>query len=149
VKKSAADWYYMGIQASFDTWQVFTGYQSDVNGYYGCVKNYNDYIAQPAVAYNGTLQQIIEQKWIAAWQACNEAWMDWRRTGYPALTIGWASYRAAIPVRFAYYNTELQNNPTNSAAAIALLQPSTYVGTDGNNSSWSKCWLLQGTSQPW
>jgi hypothetical protein len=149
VKKTAADWYYAGIQASFDTWTVFTTYQSDVNNYYGCVKNYNDYIAQPAVAYNGTLQQLIEQKWIAAWQACNEAWMDWRRTGYPALTIGWSSYRGAIPVRFAYFNTELQNNPANSAAAIALLQPSTYIGTDGNNSSWSKTWLLQGTSQPW
>lgn len=149
VKKTAAGWYYAGIQASFDTWQVFSSYQSDVNNYHGCVKNYSDYIAQPAVAYNGTLQQLIEQKWIAAWEACNEAWMDWRRTGYPTLTIGWASYRGQIPVRFTYFNTELQNNPTNSAAAIALLQPSTYVGTDGNNSSWSKTWLLQGTSQPW
>jgi hypothetical protein len=149
VGNTAANWYYAGIQASFTAWQVFSGYQSDVNNYYGCVKNYNDYIAQPAVAYNGTLQQLIEQKWIAAWQACNEAWMDWRRTGYPALTIGWASYRGQIPVRFAYYNTELQNNATNSAAAIALLQPSAYVGTDGNNSSWSKFWLLQGTSLPW
>src|SRR5258708_2734574 len=149
VGNTAANWYYAGIQASFDTWTVFSSYQSDVNNYYGCVKNYSDYIAQPAVAYNGTLQQLIEQKWIAAWQACNEAWMDWRRTGYPSLTIGWNSYRGQIPVRFAYFNTELQNNPTNSAAAIALLQTTPYVGTDGNNSAWSKCWLLQGTSQPW
>lgn len=149
VGQSAASWYNAGIKASFDTWTVFSKYQSDVNNYYGCVKSYADYIAQPAVAYNGTLQQIMEQKWIAAWQACNESYMDWRRTGYPALTIGWASYRGQIPVRFAYFNTELQNNPTNSAAAIAKLQPTAYIGTDGNNSSWSKTWLQQGSNLPW
>lgn len=149
VGQSAADWYNAGIKASFDTWTVFSNYQSDVDNYYGCVKTYADYIAQPAVAYNGTLQQIIEQKWIAAWQACNEAWMDWRRTGYPALTVGWASYRGQLPVRFAYFNTELQNNPTNAAAAIANLEATTYIGTDGNNSAWSKTWLQQGTNLPW
>ncbi|MES1226859.1 MAG: SusD/RagB family nutrient-binding outer membrane lipoprotein, partial [Bacteroidota bacterium] len=146
---TASDWYYKGIQASFDTWQVFSSYQSDVDNYYGCVKNYNDYIAQPTVAYDGTLQRIIEQKWIAAWQACNEAYMDWRRTGFPALTIGWASYRGAIPVRFPYGNQELQSNTNNAASAISNLQTSSYVGPDGNNSAWSKFWLLQGTNEPW
>jgi len=149
VKKTAAEWYYKGIEASFDTWEVFSSYQSDVDNYYGCVKTYADYIAQPSVAYDGTLQRIIQQKWIAAWQACTEAWMDWRRTGYPTLGIGWASYRAQIPVRFAYNSTELQNNATNAAAAISLLQATDFIGTDGNNSCWSKPWLLQGTSKPW
>jgi Starch-binding associating with outer membrane len=149
VNGSAATWYYNGIQASFATWQVFTTYQSSVSNYYGCVNSYNAYISQPAVAFNGTLQQIIQQKWIAAWQACNEAYMDWRRTGFPALTIGWASYRGAIPVRFTYSNSELQNNSTNAQVAINNLQPSPYIGPDGNNSSWSKFWLLEGTSEPW
>jgi len=149
VGGSAATWYYNGIQASFDTWQVFSNYQNDVNNYYGCVKDYNTYIAQPAVAYNGTLQQIITQKWIAAWQACNEAYMDWRRTGYPALTIGYGSYRGAIPVRFTYANSELQNNSAHAQVAIDKLVPSAYIGPDGNNSSWSKFWLLQGTNEPW
>ncbi|MDR3714122.1 MAG: SusD/RagB family nutrient-binding outer membrane lipoprotein [Puia sp.] len=149
VGGTAEQWYYAGIQASFDLWTVFSNYQSDVNNYYGCVKTYNDYIAQSAVAYNGTLQQIIQQKWIASWQASVESYMDWRRTGYPAISVGWASYRDAIPLRFAYYNTELQNNPTNSAAAIALLAPTAYNGPDGNNSAWSKTWLLQGLTIPY
>ena len=150
VGSSASTWYYNGIQASFATWQVFSNYQSDVNNYYGCVKNYNAYIAQPAVAYNGTLQQIITQKWIAAWQACNEAYMDWRRTGFPTLTVGFGSYRDQIPVRFTYGNSELQNNSANAQVAINALLPSAkYNGTDGNNSSWSKFWLLQGTNEPW
>ncbi|MBS1600808.1 MAG: SusD/RagB family nutrient-binding outer membrane lipoprotein [Bacteroidetes bacterium] len=149
VGGDAATWYNAGIQASFDTWQVFDTYQSDVNNYYGCVKDYQTYIAQPSVAFDGTLQRIMEQKWIAAWQACNEAYMDWRRTGLPALTIGWASYRGQIPVRFGYNNSELQNNSANAQVAIDKLIPSAYNGPDGTNSSWSKFWLLQGTNKPW
>lgn len=149
VGGSAATWYNNGVKASLDTWQVFSTYQSDVNAYYGCVKDYNTYIAQPAVAFDGTLQRIMEQKWIAAWQACNEAYMDWRRTGLPALTIGWASYRGQIPLRFGYNNSELSNNSVNAQVAIDKLVPSSYNNTDGNNSSWSKFWLLQGTSEPW
>lgn len=149
VGGTAEDWYKKGIKASFDNWQVFSNYGNDVNNYYGCVKDYNSYIAQPTVAFDNTLQRIIEQKWIASWQACNEAFMDWRRTGFPTLTVGWASFRGAIPIRFAYDNTELQNNATNGDAAIAKLKPSPYIGTDGNNSSWAKFWLLDGTGKPW
>jgi hypothetical protein len=75
--------------------------------------------------------------------------MDWRRTGLPALTIGWASLRQEIPVRFTYANSELEENATNAQAAISRLETTPYIGTDGANSSWSKPWLLQGTSQPW
>jgi hypothetical protein len=149
VGGDAATWYNNGIKASFVTWQVFSSYQSDVDNYYGCVKNYDSYVAQPSVAYDGTLQRIMEQKWIASWQACNEAYMDWRRTGFPALTIGWASYRGQIPLRFGYNNSELSNNSTNAQLAIDKLAPSSYNGPDGNNSSWSKFWLLQGTNKPW
>lgn len=147
--QSADYWYYKGIQSSFDLWEVFANYQGDVNSYFNCVKNYNDYIAQPKVAYDGTLARIIEQKWIASWQASNESFLDWRRTGFPDIHIGWASVRGQIPVRFAYFNTELQNNPTNANAAISKLQATPYSGADGQNSSWSKFWLLQGTTAPW
>ncbi len=149
VGADATTWYNNGIKASFDTWQVFSSYQDEVDNYYGCVKDYDSYVAQPSVAFNGTLQRIMEQKWIASWQACNEAYMDWRRTGFPALTIGWASYRGQIPLRFGYNNSELSNNSTNAQLAIDKLTPSTYNGPDGNNSSWSKFWLLQGTNEPW
>ena len=30
-------------------------------------------------------ERIIVQKWIANWQLGNEAWADFRRTGYPKL----------------------------------------------------------------
>ena len=147
VGGSAEEWYNKGIKASFDLW--LSNYQNDVNNYSGCVKNYADYIAQPLVKYDGTLQRIMEQKWIASWQASVESWMDWRRTGFPHLEVGWASFREQLPVRFAYFNTELQNNPENSAAAIEKLQETDYSTVDGKNSSWSKFWLSQGTNKPW
>ena len=149
VGSSAQDWFNSGIKASFDLWEVFSTYQGGVDNYAGCVKDYNSYIIQATVAYDGTLQRIMEQKWIASWQASCESFMDWRRTGFPSLQIGWGSFRDQIPLRFAYDNTELQNNPVNAAAAISNLATTPYNGTDGNNSPWSKFWLLQGTGQPW
>lgn len=147
VGGSAEEWYNKGIEASFDTW--LDSYQDDVDAYSGAVKTYEAYIAQPSVAYDGTLERIIEQKWIASWQASTESWMDWRRTGFPSLQVGWASFRGQIPVRYAYFNTELQNNPANSDAAIQKLQETDYSTVDGKNSSWSKFWLTQGTGKPW
>ncbi|MGN6495197.1 MAG: SusD/RagB family nutrient-binding outer membrane lipoprotein [Agriterribacter sp.] len=147
VGGSAEEWYNKGIKASFDTW--LADYQDDVDAYDGAVKSYEDYIAQPLVAYNGTLERIMEQKWIASWQASTESWMDWRRTGFPRLQIGWASFRGQIPVRYAYFNTELQNNPANAEAAIQKLEETDYSTVDGKNSSWSKFWLTQGTNKPW
>ncbi|MFI5154150.1 MAG: SusD/RagB family nutrient-binding outer membrane lipoprotein [Chitinophagales bacterium] len=149
VGGSASDWYIKGIKSSFALWEVFSNYQTDVNNYAGCVKDYNTYIAQPLVQFDGSLQRIIEQKWIASWQASCESFMDWRRTGFPSIQVGWGSLRAAVPVRFAYANSELSNNLANADIAIKNLEPSAYNGPDGNNSSWSKFWLLQGTGKPW
>ena len=149
VGGSAAEWYNKGIQASFDLWEVAGQYQADVNSYAGCVKDYDTYIAQPLVAFDGTLERIMEQKWIASWQASYESFMDWRRTGFPLIQVGYYSLRAAIPVRFAYFSSEIQNNLTNADSAISRLEITPYVAQDGNNSSWSKFWLLQGTGKPW
>ncbi len=54
---------------------------------------YDTYIATPGVAFDNTLKQIIEQKWIASWTAATEAWFDFRRTGLPALKAGPAAKR--------------------------------------------------------
>lgn len=149
VGGTAKDWYEKGVKASFDLWTVFSSYQSEVNAYAGCVKDYASYIAQPTVAFNNTLDRIMEQKWIASWQASSEAYLDWRRTGLPALTIGYSSMRGAIPLRFAYHNNELQSNTANTTAAIGKLEATTHNATDGNNSAWSKMWVIQGTGKPW
>jgi hypothetical protein len=132
---SAETNYKAAIQASFTTWGTSAGLAA--------------YLAQPLVAYNGTLKQIIEQKWIASWTAATEAWFDYRRTGFPEMKTGPQSKRAALPLRFYYMLDERNLNKANADVAIGKLEVTKYSEADGKNSAWSKPWLLQGTTKPW
>ncbi len=127
--------YEAGIQASLDTWGV-----SD---------DFATYIAGPEVAYNGTLEQLMEQKWIASWTAATEAWFDYRRTGFPQLEAGPAAKRSVLPVRFYYMQKEMTLNADNAEQALNNLEVTSYTQADGKNSAWSKPWLVQGTGKPW
>jgi Starch-binding associating with outer membrane len=131
---TAESYYKKGIKASLTTW--------------GVSGSYDNYIATDGVAFNGSLAQVMEQKWIASWTAAQEAWFDYNRTGLPVLISGPATKRPVIPVRFTYGNNEVLYNPTNSNAAISKLEATPY-STDGQNSNWSKNWLQQGTNKPW
>ncbi len=135
VGGSQKDWYEKGVKASFDTW--------------GVGENYNDYIAQTGVAHNGTIEQIMTQKWIANWTVAHESWCDWRRTGYPVLTVGPKGVRDAIPLRLEYGGLEKGRNNTNYLVAKEGLQETPFTATDGKDSSWSKFWLIQGTNKPY
>lgn len=135
VDGTAADYYKAGIKASLNAWSLGNSYDS--------------YIANPGVTYDGTLGQIIGQKWIASWTAAAESWFDYRRTGLPALTAGIAARRTVLPLRFYYGVNELSFNPVNAQNATNKLETTPYTAPDGNNSPWSKTWLLQGTGKPW
>jgi hypothetical protein len=127
--------YEAAIKASLDAWDLGDSFDT--------------YIAGADVAYNGTLEQIIVQKWIASWTAAAESWFDYRRTGFPALLPGTIVVRNAIPVRFLYGTNELLYNPDRVNDAIQKLEETAFSSTDGKNSPWSKMWLLQGTGKPW
>ena len=101
------------------------------------------------VTFDGTLEQIMEQKWIAAWTAAAEAWFDYRRTGFPALEAGTIVKRPALPLRFYYSLDELDYNPDNASRAISGLEETSFSAPDGKNSAWSKMWVLQGTGKPY
>ncbi|AWV98507.1 SusD/RagB family nutrient-binding outer membrane lipoprotein [Arcticibacterium luteifluviistationis] len=127
--------YEAGVKASMNTWGV--GSSSDT------------YLANEGVAYNGSLEQIMEQKWIASWTAATESWFDFRRTGLPALQAGPAAKRQALPLRFYYMQDELNINSANANAALDKLEVTNFSQADGKNSAWSKPWLNQGTGKPW
>ena len=131
---SAEDHYHEGVRSSLTVWNVRSAY--------------NDYIHGPA-AFDGTLEQLIEQKWIASWTAAAEAWFDYRRTGLPALQPGPIVQRNALPIRFYYSIDEIDFNPQNAQAAVERLEATPFSAGDGKNSAWSKMWLLQGTGKPW
>ena len=133
---NAENHYYAGIRASFETW--------------GVSGDYSSYIATPGVVYKGTLEQIIEQKWIASWTTATEAWFDYRRTGLPALQPGRIVKQNALPLRFYYGNNELNYNTDNVKEAIERLETTQYyMEEEGKNTAWAKSWLLQGTGKPW
>ncbi len=131
---SAQAHYEAGVRASFDAWML-----SD---------KYDEYIAGGA-AYDGTLEQVMEQKWIASWTAAAEAWFDYRRTGLPAFKAGPYAKRSVLPLRFYYMKKEIEINTENANAAINKLEETQYTAPDTKNSAWSKFWLMQGTDKPW
>ena len=131
----AEDNYNAGVKASLTEW--------------GLEGDYSSYIANSEVAFDGTLAQIMEQKWIASFTNASEAWFDWRRTGFPDLQTGPSPLRDAIPLRFYYGSDEKENNAANYLNVLDNFEPTNYSSTDENDSPWSKMWLLQGTGKPW
>lgn len=127
--------YENGVKHSLTTW--------------GKAANYDAFIAEVPFNDATALEQILTQKWVASWTAATEAWLDYRRTGLPALQAGPASQQDVLPVRFRYGSDEWNNNATNTQAALSGLQETNYSGVVGKDSQWSKPWIIQGTNKPW
>lgn len=132
---SAETHYNTAVKNSLDTW--------------GVGASYADFIEEEDVAFAGTLEQIITQKWVAGWTAATEAWFDFRRTGLPALKPGPVSPQPVLPVRFIYGDNEQNYNFDNFSGAVNKLEENVHSQLRGKNSQWSKPWLLQGTGKPW
>lgn len=126
---SQQTWYENGVKASLETW--------------GVDGDYSSYMATTGVKYNGSLEQILTQKWIASWTNATESWSDWRRTGLPDLQFGARGKRDAMPLRYRYDANEKNRNSDNYQTAIQSLQETAFTASDGKDSSWSKFWLLQ------
>jgi hypothetical protein len=88
--------------------------------------------------FEQNLERIITQKWIAIFPLGNEAWAEFRRTGYPKLapvvtnksggTIPAGSFIKRLP----YPNTEYTENTENLYNAIGML--------DGPDTGGTKLW---------
>ncbi|GGD60501.1 hypothetical protein GCM10011514_25550 [Emticicia aquatilis] len=76
-----------------------------------------DFLKQDGIAYKDAtaLEQIATQKWVALFYQGNEAWAEWRRTGFPKLTPASKPLNASgqIPRRMAYVATEGTLNKIN------------------------------------
>ena len=85
------------------------------------------YLANANVAYDGTLQRIMEQKWITMFQASYESWVDWRRTGFPVLTPAVSNATSnVIPRNLPYPDVEINSNRANLVAGPGI--PIPYTG---------------------
>ena len=138
---SAADFYNEGIRLSFEQWGVkgAEAYAADATS---VAQSYSDPTDQNP--YNGSLssitvkweesasaemklERIITQKWIALYGNGNEAWAEYRRTGYPQLIpvayngSGGVVNSATGPQRMAYPQEEYTNNSVNVTKAVNTL----------------------------
>jgi hypothetical protein len=83
-----------------------------------------DYLNQPQISYAGNtetgLKQIITQKYLAFFQnSGQEAYFNYRRTGYPVFDVGPGTGNGGkIPKRWLYPVSEVTNNTANYKAAL-------------------------------
>jgi hypothetical protein len=82
------------------------------------------------LAANGTLtgttaekqKQVAEEKYIALFGVAVEPWTNWRRTGYPTLSVPTNSITGAIPRVLFYPQSEIDLNPNVPPQKGANLQ---------------------------
>ncbi|MEJ7827963.1 MAG: SusD/RagB family nutrient-binding outer membrane lipoprotein [Segetibacter sp.] len=112
--------YEKGVRAAIEQWSVVMP---------------ADYFANSNASYNGTLSRILLQKYYSLFFNDYQQWIEYRRTGLPALPVtdGMVNGKK-MPVRFKYPIAVRTNNPANYAAAVLS------VGADDINTKvwWEK-----------
>lgn len=135
---TAESFYNQGIQLSFENYGVGAAAADYIADNTSVPAQYYDPTSQNP--WNGTIpavtikwdesltpeqkqQKIITQKWIANWTLGNEAWADYRRTGYPFLIP--VAYNGSNdvninvgPQRMPYPTEEYTNNLANVQQAV-------------------------------
>lgn len=106
--KTAEDYYMAGIKSSMNFYGVAA--TADANRYYDQLK----------VKYNGTLEQLITQKWLAMIFKGAEGWFDHRRTGFPQFKIGPLAVKNEVPRRYRYPDGEPTLNGDNYKKAVSI-----------------------------
>ncbi|MCM1177570.1 MAG: SusD/RagB family nutrient-binding outer membrane lipoprotein [Clostridium sp.] len=143
MQGTAEEFYNEGIRLSFD--------QNGVSGYASYItddenrptayidpaglNNYSSVLSNVTVKWDESAdtavkqERIIIQKWIANFNLGNEAWADWRRTGYPRLMPATDAGNKSDGIvsseggarRMPYPQAEYTNNGENVNAAVSEL----------------------------
>ena len=124
----AEEYYYAGIHGSYNqfgdelvsrvpaAWLPSAEANSDSLAAY-----YIDHDNYGWDAANG-LELIGTQRWLATFDQGLQSWIEWRRTGFPALVAGEDNANGGkIPVRYPYPTDEAARNPSSLSDGIKLL----------------------------
>ena len=77
------------------------------------------------------LKCILEQKFVASFRVGLEGWCDYRRTGYPEMTIlDGTGNNHILPYRLVYPNRTKTTNDANYQALLSRLSATYYDGAD-------------------
>jgi len=123
--ETAKSLYEKGIAAALNYWGVNS---SDIN----------TYLKQKNVVYDGSLKQLIGQKWAALFIKGAEGWFDYRRTNdvleFNKQIIGESAGQLYLPYRYIYPDGERAQNNNQYLTAIKVF------GDDNIN---TKMWLIK------
>jgi hypothetical protein len=126
---NAQDHYENGIAASFEYWG-----ESLPSDY--LTRTSNDAEWTVPVAYEGNLETIITQKWLALLYTDYQGFCEFKRTGYPSvIKPGPDAFLPVYPSRFVYPDEEQSLNAASRNAAISRQGEdaiSTKVWWEGN-----------------
>lgn len=83
----------------------------------------NAYFDNLAVKYDGTLEKIMNQKYIALYMCDYQQWFEYRRTGFPILPKTEHMLNDGVmPKRFMYHDRLQITNPENYKLAVQNLE---------------------------
>jgi hypothetical protein len=146
---TAQDFYETGIKTSFTFWKV-SGADAYIADATSLPANYIDTqnggnsgnaLSSITIKWDESaspeqkLERIITQKWIATYPDGQEAWSEFRRTGYPKIFPNKVNYSGGkistdIQVcRLPFPSTEYANNAAEVAKAVTLLKGDDNGGT--------------------
>jgi hypothetical protein len=77
------------------------------------------YNANKITAGTISLQKIMNQKYLSSFLQI-ESWTDWRRTGFPALSLATGAVTTGIPRRLPYPDDERLYNGTNMPSGLTI-----------------------------
>jgi hypothetical protein len=81
-----------------------------------------DYFTNAAVAYDGTLEQIMLQKYYALYFTDYQQWFEYRRTGFPELPTTTAMLNNGVmPSRFTYPTDQQVYNPEHYQEVLQMI----------------------------
>lgn len=131
----AALLYAQAVTASFKTLNAETVSVNSVSGFptITSTPEQNAVARLAEVPYDGSIQRIITQKWVASvGYGGFEAWCDYRRTGFPNAPLSLRAIKPNPPVRLFYPNQEVQTNAASVAAQGTIDAITTKIFWDAN-----------------
>lgn len=115
---TAAQYFSDGIKANMDQMASFDAKCAVI------AADRDTYVAATPLKAGTELQQINNQYWISSFLNGQEAWANFRRSGFPALTPNpFPGKEVAWINRLTYPNSEISVNSVNVKASIAVMGP--------------------------
>jgi hypothetical protein len=140
---SAAKAYYeAGVTASCERWSAL-GSAYSAAGTIITSAQIKTYLKSDLGSWDRNEDKLLvigEQKYLCLFEIGMDQWHEYRRTGFPVLTIGkGATYNGGVlPTRFAYPNVTMSTNSENAKAALVRMGDANAENTMRTPVWWSK-----------